>query len=348
MSFKTNRSIPPEIILADRFLRHIPRSGKILKADLLTVVFKENPQEYTSCRDYFDVALEILHFERYIEINDASNGNATGTEYCLTNAGRTVQDTEGYLKRYKEKIEKEAFDKKVNTAEGKKKIFDNKVKYVLFLIVVLTAIVGLWGKRSSNVEKPGTEAQNLPKEDTFKQVQNQSKTEINSTVSDKRQPENRIVQTSEESKPQNSALFPEKKVDNNSLAASPKSTEPIQIAKADNIEFKLVKSAGNSKAQSVTFTLIFTTSAANWYINSLVKSIIDSEGNEYKLKSFTNGASDYLHSIDLVTGVPIKCTYTFGGVLPDVKIIKLFKFDYSHSAGEPFAVEFRDIPVDWQ
>jgi len=29
----------------------------------------------------------------------------------------------------------------------------------------------------------------------------------------------------------------------------------------------------------------------------------------------------------------IKCAYTFEGILPAVKMIKLFKFGYSHSAG---------------
>lgn len=51
--------------------------------------------------------------------------------------------------------------------------------------------------------------------------------------------------------------------------------------------------------------VVQTTSAANWYINSDVRSIIDIDGNEYRLKSFTNGASDYLTAIQLNTDVPI-------------------------------------------
>lgn len=65
--------------------------------------------------------------------------------------------------------------------------------------------------------------------------------------------------------------------------------------------------------------------------------------------SFTNGASSYDDHVALNTGVPIKCTYTFGGVLPDVKMIKLFKFEYRHrSLDDPIGVEFRDVPVEWR
>jgi len=31
-----------------------------------------------------------------------------------------------------------------------------------------------------------------------------------------------------------------------------------------------------------------------------------------------------------------------------VKMIKLFKFGYSHSAGEPYFVDFKDISIDWK
>jgi len=51
----------------------------------------------------------------------------------------------------------------------------------------------------------------------------------------------------------------------------------------DNILFKLTKVVGYSKAQTVTCTIVLTTSAANWYINSDVRSIIDIDGNEYQM-----------------------------------------------------------------
>lgn len=138
------------------------------------------------------------------------------------------------------------------------------------------------------------------------------------------------------------------KAENEYLKNSLKIGKPMNVITSDKIEFKLLKAEGNSKTQTVTFTFVLTTSAANWYINSRVQSIIDIDGNEYKLKSFTNGASNWDKSIDLVTDVPKKCTYTFEGILPAVKMIKLFKYDYTHAYGEPFAVEFRDIPLEWK
>lgn len=137
------------------------------------------------------------------------------------------------------------------------------------------------------------------------------------------------------------------KEENASLRKSLKVGTAIKEMESDNISFKLVKFEGNSKNQTVTATVLLETSAANWYIMSQVKSIIDIDGNEYKLKSHTIGASDF-SKVELTTGVPIKCTYTFGGILPEVKIIRLFRFDYTHRLGEKHFVEFRDLSVDWK
>lgn len=137
------------------------------------------------------------------------------------------------------------------------------------------------------------------------------------------------------------------KAENESLRKALNITKAIKEVSADKIEFKLTKVEGNTKSQTVTCTVILTTTAADWYINPQIKSIIDIEGNEYLLKSATYGALDY-GAINLYTGVPIKCTFTFKGILPTVKVIKLFKFKYSHRAGEPYSVEFRDMDIDWK
>ena len=137
------------------------------------------------------------------------------------------------------------------------------------------------------------------------------------------------------------------KEENEYLRNALKIGKPVKEVNSDNIDFKLLKVEGNSKSQTITMTLTLKTSAANWYIMSNVKSIIDIDGNEYKLKSYTIGADNY-HQIEFNTDVPIKCTYTFGGILPAVKMIKLFKFDYTHRLGEKYFVEFRDLSVDWK
>jgi hypothetical protein len=92
----------------------------------------------------------------------------------------------------------------------------------------------------------------------------------------------------------------------------------------------------------------FIVFSANDYISSQVNSIIDIDGNEYLLKSYTLGAKSY-GDISLFTDVPIKCTFTFGGVLPAVKMIKLLKFDYVHpTTYKRNFVEFRDLSISWQ
>jgi len=137
------------------------------------------------------------------------------------------------------------------------------------------------------------------------------------------------------------------KAENEYLKNSLKIGKAIFEINSDNIDFKLLKIEGDSKNQTVTATLTLKTSAANWYIMSHVKSIIDLDGNEYKLKSHTIGADNF-SKVDLNTDVPIKCTYTFGGILPEVKVIKFFKFDYTHKFGEKYSVEFRDLSVGWK
>ncbi len=331
MSVIVNRKIHPEITLADYLLGCIPRTDRISRANLLAVLYG-NPKYYPEYRDYFEFALELLKRENYIEVIDGTGENTGTKEYCLTIEGRKLQAEGGYLKKYKEKIDKEQFDKKVSTAEGRKKIFDNKVKYIAFSALILTAMLGLWTKLSSSNKKNETAIRNVAKDDT-NILKPQEQQGLETTLT----PENKNPQ----------GAVPEEAKNENSPAPL-KSGSSIQIITSDHIEFKLLSVIGIAKTQSVTFTMILTTSAANWYINSRVKSIIDTEGNEYRLKSFTIGASDYISTVDLITDVPIKCTYTFGGVLSDVKTIKLFKYDYSHSAGEPFAAEFRDIPVDWK
>ncbi|MRG44651.1 hypothetical protein GFS24_05975 [Chitinophaga sp. SYP-B3965] len=136
------------------------------------------------------------------------------------------------------------------------------------------------------------------------------------------------------------------KEENAYLRASLKINEPIKVVNSDKIEFKLLKAEGNAKSQSITFTFVLLTSAANWEIEQRIKSIIDIDGNEYELKSKTIGAKSY-GDIVLNTDVPIKCTFTFGGVLPAVKLIKLFKFEYYYPGQTRFA-EFRDISIDWK
>ena len=137
------------------------------------------------------------------------------------------------------------------------------------------------------------------------------------------------------------------KEENLSLRNSLKIGEPIKEINYDNINFKLIGLIGDNRSQTVTFTFKISSSLANWYIRSAIRSIIDIDGNEFKLKSYVNGTNDNGSTIYLNTDVPMKCNYTFEGILPTVKVIKLMKFNYSHNSDSKF-VEFRDLTIDWR
>ncbi|SEM00617.1 hypothetical protein SAMN04488505_103113 [Chitinophaga rupis] len=347
MNNQSNLYITPEAQLADRFLLCIPRAEKIDEAELKHIVNWNDSHDKDLYDKYHVIALDILINEGYLTKHPGVGINNRSTQYSLTHAGRKLKDEGGYVLALRKKNEKESFSNKINNAEGKKKIFDNKFKFFLLLLACIAPLIGVisfWKKYSSTSDILQSQSQSLPTVDTTsKYIQTPQKPYIKKAG----RSENHLNQIPEQSTPLQATLQSDKHVE--APVNMPTVTnEPIQTTTSDNIEFKLMKAEGNSKAQSIKLTMVLTTSAANWYIMSAVKSIIDPEGNEYRLKSFTIGASDYITSIDLKTGVPIKCTYTFGGVLPDVKKIKLFNYSYTHSWGEPFAVEFRDIPVDWK
>ncbi|SHM69880.1 hypothetical protein [Chitinophaga sp. CF418] len=351
MNNQPNFSIAPEAILADKFLMCIPRAKSVTETDLKLIINNQSDKDLFD--NYQSIALKILIDEGYVTEARGVGISNSSSKYSLTQKGRELKDAGGYVLSLKRKNEKDTHSNKVTKAEGKKKIFDNKVKIFLLLLAAITPIIGVlsfWKNSTSKSDTPAP-TQGSSANDTTPKNNRQIgiSTELpevipsknNSTLTQVEKSAAKPIVPSNETKP-----LPENQT-NSSTTNISIAKQPIQITTSDNIEFKLTKAEGNSKAQTIKLTILLTTSAANWYIMSAVRSIIDPEGNEYTLKSFTNGASNYSRSIDLNTGVPIKCTYTFGGVLPDVKRIKLFSYSYTHSWGEPFAVEFRDIPVDW-
>lgn len=243
----------------------------------------------------------------------------------------------------------ESFERKVRNAEGQKKIFDNRVKYILFILAILTAGTALWDKCASLSRKSLTDIEARQADSLSKPEKSQPRKDPQALVSKRRHSRSTSPATPVNSNPQSGISPNEKKEEYHTPTTLRKTAAPIQIANSDNIEFKLLSAEGSIRAQTIKMTVILTTSAANWHVWSDVHSIIDPEGNEYKLKSFTNGASAYDSHIALNTDVPIKLTYTFGGILPNVRNIKLFKFEYEHkSLDDPISVEFRDIPIDWK
>lgn len=237
-------------------------------------------------------------------------------------------------------------DQRAREADAKNKIWQYKTRRIVLFFLITGGILTILDKCPSIYRRTQTNVVPPVSADSTKKDKSQSHQETASLSHKKRHPktEEQPTRTNSQGKIEQST----KEQASPTYNPPPKIVTPVQVANSDNIEFKLMKAGGSSKAQTITITMVLTTNTANWYIMSRVHSIIDNDGSEYKLKAFTIGANNYFPKVELVTGIPIKCTYTFGGVLPDVKNIKLFKFDYAHSLGQPFDVEFRDIPVEWQ
>lgn len=239
------------------------------------------------------------------------------------------------------------FDQRVRQADGRNKIFQYRTRRVVFFFLVVGGTFTILDKCSSLFKDVRPNAVAPVSTDSLKQERSQIKPQM-APLSHKihsRKPS--VVAPSTDGDTQSQARH----LDNTERPPmdkpKPASSAPLQIAYSDNIEFKLISATGSVKAQSITITMVLITSAANWYILSTVRSIIDNDGNEYKLTSYNVGVN-HSGQIDLFTDVPKKCSFTFGGVLPEVKSIKLFKFDYFHRSGQSLYVEFRDIPVDWK
>jgi hypothetical protein len=236
------------------------------------------------------------------------------------------------------------YNRRVYKADGDRKIFDNRVKYIIFFLTIATGMLTLWekcGPLSSHQEQARHPA-----------VSPDSLSHAPVIVHRKDPPSQRHHTVATPAKP--GGVKTENKVPRQEDSGSTNSSKPVTLAApleravADNTEFRLMRAEGNIHAQTIKMTLVLITSSANWHIMQDVRSIIDNEGNEYLLKSYTNGAVGFDPQIVLNTGVPIRCTYTFGGVLPTVGMIKLFKFQYWGKPVQAQFVEFRDIPIQWK
>lgn len=229
-------------------------------------------------------------------------------------------------------------DDRARRAESETKIFNNRVKVILFLLAVGIGVLTIVDKFSSLSHNPAAETgkqrivdsgSTHPAVGALSAKRHHPRSEMNSATGADR---------SEHEQDGKSGMPP-----------VARTATPLQTTELEDIEFKLLSAEGNSRAQTIKMTVLLTNHAANRYIWSAVESISDADGNEYMLRSFTNGASAYDNHIPLDTEVPRKCTYTFAGVLPGVKLIKLFKFRYRHkSLDDPDEVPFRDIPINWK
>ncbi|HTJ12542.1 MAG TPA: hypothetical protein VL547_10975 [Dinghuibacter sp.] len=241
----------------------------------------------------------------------------------------------------------DSFERRVRDAEGRKKIFENRVKYILFFLTVFGAFLTMWDKCAHLF-------QTTPPDDTRKQFVDTPTTPIRNFRS--RHPRATKAMSSTlahtprpilpQALPKDLSQAPPQGAPRVSPQSPPQT--PLEILYADNTEFALLSAVGSVGAQTIKMTMVLKTSAANWQIAEEVQSIIDDEGNEYRMRSYMNGATGSNPFIQLTTEVPIKCTYTFEGVLPGIRAIKLFKFLYFGRHSSLSEVEFRDIPITWR
>jgi hypothetical protein len=250
------------------------------------------------------------------------------------------------------------YDDRARLAENKQKIFNNRVKVIIFLITVGTGVATIWDKCSSFSHPKIFAADSTRRraEDSATgahRVASITPSRRRHAKGDTKAAGNG-VKTQDDSKTAGGGApyggnKPQEVTNDAPPAAAPRVVRPLQVTEVEDIQFKLLSAEGSSRAQTIRMTVVLTNHAANRFIWSAVESISDADGNEYLVKSFTNGASAYDTHIPLDTEVPRKCTYTFGGILPSVKTIRLFKFRYRHkSLDDPNSVEFRDIPIDWR
>ena len=247
----------------------------------------------------------------------------------------------------------DADESRARRADNNLKVFNYKWRYVLLFFTVATGVATLREKCGQSAERSATRIA-VPPTDSLSQPANSLHKKETTSVAHRRhstsgvaKPAGQTRQEGENSSTENKGTPSEESV----ISTTPKPTPlaaPLERAEADDIEFRLMRAEGNIRAQTIKMTVVLITTAADWSIREHIQSIIDDQGNEYPLKSFTNGASPYDTKIVLNTGVPIRCTFTFGGVLPTVGTIKLFKIPYWGKAVQETYVGFRDIPVQWK
>ena len=124
---------------------------------------------------------------------------------------------------------------------------------------------------------------------------------------------------------------------------------PILESEKNNDMFRITKVAGNKidKTISITFLIEAKDENKTMFIQDI--SIIDVEGNEFKINLMKSSNS----IPNLATNVPLKTTFVFKDISNQPLLIKLFKFS---TRNEPTGkatdwtnskLEFRDLKVNW-
>ncbi|WCM42990.1 transposase [Flavobacterium sp. CBA20B-1] len=125
--------------------------------------------------------------------------------------------------------------------------------------------------------------------------------------------------------------------------------KPIVEVEKDNLLFQITDIKGNAKDKNIQITFLVATKTE--YLSLYLKdfSIIDLEGNEYKVDFIKSSSAN----TELSQNVPLKLTFSFNDIKNKPLFLKLLKFK-AVSKTKKYAVngfnsnfEFRDLKVRW-
>ncbi|MDJ0365730.1 hypothetical protein QMK33_11255 [Hymenobacter sp. H14-R3] len=121
----------------------------------------------------------------------------------------------------------------------------------------------------------------------------------------------------------------------------------MQHQTAHKVDFDLIKCQGDTKAQTVTITLVLTNAVASQAVQFVRVTAIDEKGETYKTLNIHVGAQGQQRT--LATGVPVKATFIIPQVLPFNQVLRIISCPIQAAGSYPATnIEFRDVAITWQ
>lgn len=127
------------------------------------------------------------------------------------------------------------------------------------------------------------------------------------------------------------------------------SNETFIVNPIPGFTFQYVSCTGNSSTQKVSFVFVLKHSIENQKVELGKGVCTDSQGKTYSVYSSVDFSSSSRQ--DVRTGIPLRVTYEFDGVLPSVKQMEIFAFKVqtmgANTTNKGYDVEFRNVPITW-
>jgi len=127
------------------------------------------------------------------------------------------------------------------------------------------------------------------------------------------------------------------------------SNETFIVNPIPGFTFQYVSCTGNSSTQKVSFVFVLKHSIENQKVELGGGTCTDGQGKTYRVYSSVEFSSSSRQ--DVRTGIPLRVTYEFEGVLPSVKQMEIFTFKVqtmgANTANKGYDVEFRNVPINW-